>query len=241
MRPFCVLTVLFAVLVLCSCSSKPRHVKLDPFVTSKDDFNERVRIVAVAPLLIPDGLSDPTPVVDEFSRLIDEELNRHGFSIVRPDEHEITWEAVVGDPDDFLDVETGERDEAAMSRAMSLALSPLGADFVIEGVLFPRIVVVEAPFAAGTAAWDGVEQRIEKGGPVTRFLAGSQHGVLGALSLKVSIRSADGETLFENSGGIEVLSKMVGKEFVAVPRLELFADEKRNRKAVQTALEPLKR
>lgn len=241
MRPFWFVTVLFVALALCSCSSKPRSVKVDPFLKAKDDFDKSVRTLAVAPVLIPDGLPDATPVVGEFSRLIDEELNRYGFSVIRPQEYERTWMTVAGEPGDFLDPKTGERDEAAMSRAMSLVLDKLHADFEIEGVLFPQIVVVEATFAAGTAVWDGVEQRIEKGGPVTRFLSGSQHGVLGALSLRVSIRSPDGEALFENSGGIEVLSKLVGKEFVPVPRQELFSDEKRNRKAVQTALEPLEK
>lgn len=241
MRLFRLSTVFVAVLALCSCSSKPRSVRVDPFATSKDAFKDNVRVIAVAPVLIPDGLPDPKPVADEFSKLIDDELNRHGFSVIRPQQYEKTWLAVAGDPGDFVDTATGERDEAAMSRAMSAALDRLGADFQIEGVLFPRIAVVEAAFAAGSAAWDGVEQRVETGGTVTRFLAGSQHGTLGALSLKVRIRSAQGETLFENAGGIEVLSKMVGKEFVSVPRQQLFADAERNRKAVETALEPLKR
>lgn len=241
MRPIRFVTFFLAALALWSCSSKPRIAKVDPFTASKDDFKDSVRIVAVAPVLIPEGLPDPTPVAEKFSTLIDEELNRYGFSVIRPQQYETTWKAVAGEPGDFIDPKTGERDEAAMSRAMSLALDRLAADFEIEGVLFPRIVVVEAAFAAGSAAWDGVEQRVETGSTVTRFLAGSQHGVLGALSLKVSIRSAEGQTLFENSGGIEVLSKMDGKEFVTVPRQELFADEERNRKAVETALEPLKR
>jgi hypothetical protein len=241
MRSCWFVAVFFATLVVCSCSSKPRYVKDDPFLTSESEFKHGVRIMSVAPVLIPEGLPDATPVVDEFSGLIDEELKRYGFSVMRPQQYEKTWKAVAGEPGDFVDAKTGERDEAAMSRAMSLTLDRLGADFKIEGVLFPSIAVVEADFAAGTAAWDGVEQRIESGGAVTRFLAGSQRGVVGALSLKVSIRSAEGKLLFENSGGIEVLSRMVGKEFVTVPRQELFADAERNRKAVRTALEPLKR
>lgn len=233
--------VLVTALALCSCSSTPRAPKTDPFVTSKGEFKKNVRVLAVAPVLVPEGLLDAAPVIDEFSRLIDERLNRYGYSVLRPHLYEKTWREIAGDAGDFVDSTTGERDEVAMSRAMSRTLDELGADFEIDGVLFPSIVIVEAPFAAGTAAWDGVKQRVETGGAMTRFMAGSQHGVVGALSLKVSVRSTDGGALFENFGGIEVLSKMLGKEFVTVPRPELFADEKRNRKAVETALKPLKR
>lgn len=241
MRRFRFVAVFFAALAVWSCSSTPPSIKVDPFLTPKDAFKKGVDTLAVAPLLLPEGLPDATPVVDEFSRLIDEQLDRYGIVVIRPHEHEQTWKAVAGEPGDFVDPATGERDEAAMSRAMSLAVDRLGGGFAIDGVLFPRIVVVEAAFAAGAAAWDGVEQRIETGGALTRFLAGSQHGVLGALSLRVSIRSTEGEALFENSGGIEVLSKMDGKQFVTVPRQELFADKERNSKAVETALKPLKR
>jgi hypothetical protein len=241
MRLFPCATVLLAAIVLCSCSSTPRAPKTDPFLASKKQFKQNVRILAVAPVLIPDGLPDPTPVTDIFSALIDETLSRYGFSVIRPQEYERSWKAVAGDPGDFLDPSTGERDEVAMSHAMSRTLDALGADFEIKGVVFPSIVVVEAPFAAGSAVWDGVEQRIETGDAMTRFFAGSQRGVVGALSLKITIRSPEGDALFVNLGGIEVLSKMVGKEFTSVPRQELFADEGRNRNAVETALRPLKR
>jgi hypothetical protein len=241
MRLFHFVVVLTPVLTLCACSSTPRTVKVDPFVTSKKAFKKTVRIIAVAPVLVPEGLPDTTHVTDKFSRLIDEELNRYGYSIVRPQEYERTWKTVVGSAGDFVDSTTGEREEVAMSRAMSRTLRELNADFEIGGVMFPSIVVVEAPFSARTAVWDGVEQRVETAGPMERFLAGSQHGVVGALSLKITIRSADGKVLFVNSGGIEVLSQMVGKKFVAVPRQTLFSDEERNRRAVKVALKPLKR
>lgn len=239
MRFILIATLLVAALAMCACSSKPRAPKTDPFLASKQDFQRGVRVLAVAPVVIPDGLPDPAPVTNTFASLIDETLRRHGFSVVRPQEYEKTWLTIAGGG--FIDSTTGERDEVAMTRAMIRTLESLGADFDIEGILFPSIVVVEAPFGAGSAAWDGVEQRVETGDAMTRFFAGSQRGVIDALSLKVTIRSPEGDAVFVNLGGIEVLSKMVGKEFTTVPRQELFTDEERNRKAVETALKPLAR
>jgi hypothetical protein len=208
---------------------------------SKGEFKRNVKILAVAPLEIPEGLPDAAPVVNEFSSMIDEELNRYGYSVVRPQQYEATWKKVSGESGDFRDPTSGERDEAGISQAMFRTLDELRADFELDGVLFPSIIVVEAAFGVGTAAWDGVEQRIETGGPVTGFFSGSQRGVIGALSLRVSIRDKGGKELFLNSGGIEVLSKIDGKAFVSVPRQELFTDKERNRVAVATALKPLKR
>jgi hypothetical protein len=45
--------------------------------------------------------------------------------------------------------------------------------------------------------------------------------------------------MYVNAGGIQSLSKLSGNRFVNVPRSELFADEERNHKAVDIALNPL--
>ncbi len=227
--------------ILFGCSSKPRIAKTDPYLMPADEFRKNVKIIAVAPLGVPEGLADPTLLVTEFSSAIDEVLSSHGYSVIRPQQYQTIWKRISRESDDFLNPVTHERNEVKMTKAMFQTLDELGADFELDGVLFPSIVLVKATFAAGTAVWDGVEQQIETAGPVMSFLSGAQRGEIGALSLRVCIRGKDGEPIFLNSGGIEVLSKMSGKEFVSVPRQNLFADKERNRRAVTTALEPLKR
>lgn len=223
------------------CSSKPRIARTDPFLIPADDFKKDVKIIAAAPLGVPEGLADPALLVTEFSNAIDEELRKLGYTVIRPQQYQTIWKRLSAESDDFLDPVTHERNEVKMTRAMYQTLDELGADFELDGVLFPSIVLVKAEFAAGTAVWDGVEQKIETAGAMTSFLSGSQHGEIGALSLSVRIRRKDGETIFLNSGGIEVLSKMDGKQFVSVPRQSLFTDKERNRRAVTTALKPLER
>ena len=227
--------------ILLGCSSKPRVVRTDPFLMSADDFRKNVKILAVAPLAVPEGLADPALLVAEFSSRIDEELNRYGYSVIRPQQYAAIWNRLSQESDDFRNPVTQERNDVKMSQAMFQTLDELDAGFELDGVLFPSIIVVKAEFGAGTAVWDGVEQQIETGGPMTSFFSGSQRGEIGALSLQACIRDKDGNTVFLNSGGIEVLSKMAGKEFVAVPRQNLFADKERNRRAVAIALNPLKR
>jgi hypothetical protein len=241
MRPWTVTALLLLPLVLAACSSKPRIASTDPFLTTEEAFKKSVKILAVAPMEIPPGLPDTTNVADDFSALIDEELSRRGYSVIRPQKYTAAWARVATDMGDFKILGSEERDEAKLSAAMVRTMESLGADFKLDAVVFPSIVVVEAEFGAGRAVWDGAEQNIETAGAMESFFAGSQRGVVGAVSLKLSIRDREGVTLFIHNGGIQVLSKMEGKAFVNVPREELFTDKERNRRAVEIAIEPLKR
>jgi len=241
MRPWTAAALLVLPLVLAGCSSKPRIAATDPFLTTEEAFKKSVKILAVAQMEIPPGLPDTATVADEFSALIDEELSRRGYSVIRPQKYTAAWNKVSAGMGDFAILGSEERDEAKMSQAMVRTMEALGADFKLDAVVFPSIVVVEAEFGAGRAVWDGAEQKIETAGAMESFFAGSQRGVVGAVSLKLSIRDREGKTLFIHNGGIQVLSQMEGKAFVNVPREELFADKERNRRAVEIAIEPLKR
>jgi hypothetical protein len=241
MRPVTAAALFFLTLVIAGCSSKPRVASTDPFIEPQKSFKKSVKILAVAPVEIPPGLPDPKPVADEFSSLIDKELNRYGYTVIRPQDYTAAWNKVTEEMGDLSLLGSGERDEAKMCEAMARTMESLGANFKLDAVVFPSIVVVEATFGAGRAVWDGAEQKIETAGAMESFFAGSQRGVVGALSLKLSIRDAKGNPLFVNSGGIEVLSKMAGKAFVNVPREELFTDKERIQGAVEIAIKPLKR
>jgi hypothetical protein len=241
MRLWTVAALLVLPLVLAGCSSKPRIASTDPFLTTEAGFKKSVKILAVASMEIPPGLPDTTTVADDFSALIDKQLSRRGYSVIRPEQYTAAWNKVSAEMGGFAIVGSELRDEAKLSQAMVRTMETLGADFKLDAVVFPSIVVVEAEFGGGSAVWDGAEQKIETAGAVGSFFAGSQRGVVGAVSLKLSIRDREGKTLFIHNGGIQVLSKMEGKAFVNVPREELFADKERNRRAVEIAIEPLKR
>ncbi|UCG52128.1 MAG: hypothetical protein JSW58_00820 [Candidatus Latescibacterota bacterium] len=240
MRFTYLLGLLATALVFSGCAVKPKVAKNDPFLVSKKEFRQNIKIIAMAPVEMVEGLPDPTPIEEAFDSLIVAELYSAGYSVVRPHEYTAIWNRITAEEGGFRD-STGGRDEERLTSAMFRTLKELRASFEIDAVLFPDIVVVEAQFAAGTAVWDGAEQRIETGGPATSIFSGSQRGVVGALSLRVSMRGRDGTTLFVNSGGIEVLSTISGKEFSNVPRQELFTNDERNRESVKIALKPLRR
>ena len=151
------------------------------------------------------------------------------------------WNKLAAEMGGFENPDSAGIDEEKMTTVMFKTLETLKAGFELDAVLFPSIRVVEAQFVAGTAAWDGADQRIETASGVESFMSGSQSGIVDALSLRVTIRDGDGIPLFVRSGGIEVLTKVYGKAFVPVPRPELFTNGERNADAVKIALKPLKR
>lgn len=235
------LVLLAIVVVIGGCATKPKLVKTDPYLISKKEFRNTVKVIALANVNIAEGLANPEPIQAEFDSLLVAGLQQLGYSVIRPQEYEAVWAKLAVGLGGFIDPDTGMRDEARMTTAAFQTIEELKADFQIDAAMFPDIVVVEAQFAGGQAVWDGVDQKIQTAGPMSSVFHGSQHGVVGALSLKLSVRGPDGTQLFLNSGGIQVLDKLEGKEFVPVPRPELFTDKKRNQDAVKTALKPLKR
>jgi len=65
------------------------------------------------------------------------------------------------------------------------------------------------------------------------------YGTVPALSLVVKIEDIHGPDLYINWGGIQLLQKISGSDFVPVPRNELLTSEERNKAAVDIALKPL--
>jgi hypothetical protein len=232
----------FVFMMMVSCASGPKVVDdVDPFKISREEFQRTTKIVALAELFMPDGLPDPQPIKDSFQDLMETKLRAAGYTVLFPQQYRTIWERLEEEAGGFVDTDTGERRHAEIARAMARTLEQLEAGFQLDAIIVPTIAIVEAPFAGGRAAWDGTSQSIKAGGLVKGFFAGSPDGTMGALSLQVVALNGNGTTLYEEAGGIEVLSKLDGKDFVLVPRNELFSDNERMQKAVDIALDPLLR
>ncbi len=236
-----IVIILLAAFFVAGCSTKPKVVKTDPYLVPKKEFKNTVKIIALAPVTITEGLPDAEAIQIEFEEMIEERLRSYGYTVLRPEEYTTVWERVCSQLGGIHDPDTGLRNQVKLTQAMFATLDTLKAGFELNAVLIPDIVVVEAEFAAGNAVWDGASQRIDSGGPMSSVFSGSQRGIIGALSLIVSIRDEDGTELYSSAGGIEALSRISGKDFENVPRQELFTNPKRNKKAVEIALKPLKR
>jgi hypothetical protein len=139
----------------------------------------------------------------------------------------------------FFDPITGKRDEAKFKTAREHLLREVNAMTKADAILHPSIQLVKAGFGNNEARWHGTSESLITGGFWGAFLAGTNNGTSSALSLYVTLEDINGVELYINAGGIQLAAKLSGRTFVAVPRNELFADEKRNQAAVNVALNPL--
>jgi len=228
-------------LLLVGCAKKPETAAPagDPFLSDDSAVSGKGKIVAVSTVVIPDGLPDPGPVQERFTSLIHEKLRKKGHSVLQPEQYTKIWTDIETEMGGYLDIDTGHRDDLRTALAMARTIERLDAGFELDGMVVATVIVVEAPFGSGRAHWDGTSQPIKTGSLLKGFVTGSPDGTLGALSLRITAFTVDGEMVYSHRGGIEVLSKMSGNEFVIVPRNELFKDDDRIRESVDIALDPL--
>ncbi|MDH3214846.1 MAG: hypothetical protein OEN01_00980 [Candidatus Krumholzibacteria bacterium] len=232
-------SVFFLLLTIVACAKTPKWVpSVEPWQMPREDFRPYVKTVGVADVYIPDGLQDPEPIRQNFRDLIEDRLRAAGLTVIHPQNYHAVWNRIRVELGGFEDGSLDGRDHRMIAAAMVQTLEELEAGFDLDAILIPSIVVVEAPFAGGRAVWHGTTQPVKTGGIAKGFWAGSPEGTLGALSLSVTIANANGKIAYENLGGIEVLSKLAGKDFVLVPRAELFTDQARIEKSARLALDP---
>ncbi len=103
-----------------------------------------------------------------------------------------------------------------------------------DAIAVIRVAVIQAPIENDKVEWDGASEEIKKKGGGLKYTAS-----VAASSISVSIFDVAERPLFVNYGGLEVLVMRVRKEFQPLDASEYFQDEKRIKKAVQTAMKPI--
>lgn len=246
MRRQCMLTITLAlVLVGAGCATGPPAY--NPFKVSQDEIYGKVKTIVLAPVIVPVNLADPEPVKVKFESILEAKLREAGFSVVPSKEGAGIWKQMTEQVGGFFDPVSGKRDDAKYRTVREHTFRELRARFQVDAVLHPAIVPVRAQWEGLTASWDGTEESITSFGdafkealPYALFgISVTRHGAVGALSLVVSIEDVNGVDMYVNAGGIQLLAKISGGNFVGVPRHELFANEERNVAAVNIALGPL--
>lgn len=228
---------LLAALIAAGCGAK--RAPYNPFQVSRDQFYGNLKTIALAPVRVPGDLEDPEPVRAKFESLLEAEFREAGFTVVPPKEAEAIWSDMAEQVGGFYDPVTGERDPSKADAVREHTLRELKTRFNADALLYPSVQVVQARFEKDKAVWDGTEEKLAGGG-IWKLLFGSSHsGTVPALSLVVVLEDMNGTDLYIKGGGIQVLSRIAGDEFVPVPRYQLFADEERNVAAVHLALDPL--
>ena len=222
------------------------HQAFDPWLVPRDSFLAGTDTIALSPLGLPDALEQPDPVQATFDSLITDALRAAGFVVVPSDIASDIWNHGADSIGGYYDPMTGDPDTSKLNPLRRYFKRRLRQEHGADAVLFPEVVVVDAPYSGGSAAWDGASQSVAGFFRVllsaidgTDLPAGTADG----LSLDVQIEGTDdgAGAVFDNRGGIELWSKpnRDGSRLDQVPREKLFVDRERLRKSVRIALRSL--
>jgi hypothetical protein len=224
-------------LTLASCA--PRAPAVNPFKVPQADIKAKVKVIALAPVNLPGDIDDAEPVKAKFESLITAKLTAAGYKVVPSSEYAAVWKQITESLGGFFDPLTGKRDDKKVKTAREHAVREVTAKTKADAVFDAVINVVKVNFGNNRAAWHGTTEPLMTGGAWSSFFNGPYQGTVGALSLFVALSDANDVDMYLNAGGIQVLSKLSGRNFTPVPRHELFANEARNQRAVDVALAPL--
>jgi hypothetical protein len=196
-------------------------------------------VVALTPVGMPGGIENEDAIKTKFEALVTAKLQEGNFRVIRSEEYGTIWKEMTEKLGGFFDPLTGKRDEQKYKTVREHTLRELATKTGADAVMGIAVSVVRVNFGANVASWHGTRQDLVPGGAFTAYLIGGSSGTVPALSLFVALSDIHGTDMYSNAGGLHVLSKISAGRFVEVPQAELFADEDRNRKAADIALNPL--
>jgi hypothetical protein len=194
-------------------------------------FFDSVRTIVVTSTSVVGATGVPDSILTQFETTIEEELQQAGLSVVPAKEFAVVWQGIADEAGGFFDPYTGERDEEKFRSAAERLRNELIERFQPDALLYPEIWEVEAPFSGGMATWGGVTQRVTGA-------AGYSGDVLAA-TLFVAIQDIDGNELYMNEAGVQVLEYMLRGQLTRLPADRLFSDSTWIPAAVSRALDPL--
>jgi len=217
-------------------------VPYDPFKVSKEEFYRGTKTIAVAPISIPGDVGGPEAVKTSLESLVEAKLREAGFSVVQAKDTAVVFNEMNKQIGGVFDPVTGQRDDAKVKAAEEHTRRELATRFKADAVLHARLLPGTAGFGGGSAKWHGTSESVAMTeGILGAFQVNNLRGNIGTLSLLVVVENVQGNNVYVNLGGIQLLAKISGGQFVQIPRVQLLQNKERNVGAVNIALDPLVR
>ena len=220
--------------------SEPCDKHQKPFRVSAAGLRDAVHTIALTPAWLQAEVSESTrqrtQVIDS---LVAVTLEAGGFGLVPTAVTDSLWKTIRDSTGGLFDPATGRPDSARTEAARSQFLRSLHDQFQADAILYSAVLVVPARFDDGSAKWDGAKQSFANFGK--RFLrallsGGTYQGQTNALSLRTALVGADGQLLYDNRGGLQVLAIPRSGKFIEVPESALLTDRGQVRGAVRIAM-----
>ncbi len=240
----------------CATAAKPGYVITNPYRITAEVFHANTTTIALTRSADVVGLENIAPVLAVFDSLLETSMRQFGFTVVSADEFDEIAAGVMGEVGDVVGRQMGQPDTARIRTLWRRIREEIRTGHDVDAVLFPTLEIVPVEVEAATrAAWLGASECVRRA-PIRLFGCGQDKwtATLPGLALLVTIVDMDGDVVFRNGGGIQLLATPrigLGKAFSlynrgggtvnikVVPRDELFADAAKTAAAVAFALQPL--
>lgn len=238
------IVVLIIILLCAGCATTPKYT---PFKVSKGEIYTKTKTIALMPLIVPAGMTDPDPVKVTFESLIEARLREAGFLIVPSGEFAEIFKRMTEQVGGYFDPVTGKLDEVKYNTVQKHTYEELRTKWDADALFIPSIQIFKVNWRIGRSpfpskvSWHGTSESISSYAAVLldSIIGIRRSGTVPALSLTVCIQDLNGVDQYSHYGGIQLMAKLSGDKFSPVPREKLFTDEERNTKAVDIALGPL--
>ncbi|MGE3978370.1 MAG: hypothetical protein AB7F94_12380 [Nitrospira sp.] len=237
------LALLISWMLLMSTNCVPTRVVYEPFKTGREEFFAKVKVIALAPVSVPEGLENAEKVKTKYEELIARTLHERGFTVVLSGEFDKVYKKTIEQMGGVYDPMTGKFDNVKGNAVGSHVFRELQRVVHSDAVLIPKVVVLSVRHFNGLAKWDGVTESIGGGqisGALDWFWATSRYGgvsgSMNALSLVVIIDDMNAVTMYANAGGIQLLGRYSGIEFEPIPQAEILSSEDRYQISTELAL-----
>ncbi len=192
----------------------------------------------MAPVWLALDIPDAESRQRDLEKELAEQFRIAGFEVVDEETTRSARFSVAEREGGYFDPHTGWRDEARYETIRRLEAEHLRHQLGCDAIASASVVEVNARFALGSVAWDGMVETIPD--PLMETT-----GWVKGLSLHVRLEDLAGEEIFFHAGAVQLLATfevgVLTYRLVPVDESMILADEYRNLHAIHRALAPLYR
>jgi len=222
-----------AVLAFASACTTP----YDPFKIPASEVRERVQTIALAPLQVSAGLSDPAATRAKFEPLVAAQLRASGFRVVAADAMESLWQAAAADVGELYDPITGEVNPERFEAVESAVYRDLESKHDVDAVLYTFVLRYDLHLTRRKVNVCGTTDVIYW--PETTLGAPNSTTMVRIVCFSARLFDMEERELYAIYSGLETLETFARQTRAIRPKAERLQDPERIRKAVEEALEPL--
>jgi len=206
----------------------------DPFRINKRDFEKTYKVIALAPPEAEAYLQFRDEVKAMLEQEVTARLKKRGYTVMPSSVLSAIRDEMTAQVGGLTDPKSGQTDAAKQAAVRDHSFRELWFRHKIDAVAIVRVRIFSVPMESDKVAWDGVSQTVEHTGGREEYKAN-----ISVSSVAVAIYDSKDAPLYVSYGGIEPLLRREGGQLQPLPVEQLLRDEKKIRKAAQTAVEAL--